>query len=149
MNKSLPYLTRYLFKYIDKYIDESIYVEGLDNLSCGIIDFLRNQEIDKIPTIQKDVEKEFLLPKAVASERISKLENEGYIKKEKDKTDSRKYNLVLTIKGTKVADSFYDQLVDYHEKIMSCLSTTEKQNFVDALNTIVMNLKEEEENGKK
>lgn len=149
MNKSLPYLTRYLFKYIDSYIDESIKVEGIDNLSCGIIDFLRNQEVDELKTIQKDVEKEFLLPKAVASERISSLETNGYLIKEKDPLDSRKYNLVLTNKGREIADSFYDQLVEYHEKILSCLTSKEEDNFVNALTKVVENLKEEEKNGKK
>lgn len=144
MDKSLPYLTRYLFKYIDDHIDKNVSIQGMDSLSCGIIDFLRNQEIDKKSTIQADIEKEFMASKALVSDKIHYLEENNYLYKESYPNDKRKYYLILTDKGRMIADEFYDQLVLFHEELLNSLNDKEKEKFVYLLNKVVTSLKKEE-----
>lgn len=77
------------------------------------------------------------IEKGSLTSMIDDLERKKYVERVKDKKDRRKYNIVLTKEGDKIACEFLEHLQDnLHEKI----GKIEKENlgrFFDSMNEII------------
>ena len=88
-------------------------------------------EVGKIT--QKKLTKKLRVKSASSSEILSKMEDSGLIKRTDSKKDKRTMDIKLTKEGKKEAVLAKDQMDDLHSEMFSCLSTTEKEQFLSIL----------------
>lgn len=77
---------------------------------------------------------------------VDDLTNKGYVLRQKDLTDRRKYLIVITEKGINIASDFMNKLDAKLEEKLLKLSEQEQEKYIDAINTLQCILNKEELN---
>lgn len=115
---------------ISKFLNPIAKQENLSKIQLMILLLMDRSESEKITSIAEKLE----LNQGNTSSICKKLEEEGYILKQKDLEDERIVHLKLTVKGKKVVQKVFDRLDDIGEKLEKVSS--------ENLDTIILQLKE-------
>lgn len=91
---------------------------------------------------QKELQNYLDIKAGSMSEIIMKLENSGLITRKKDETDKRKYKIILTQQGEKVAHQNADINQQQQSKLFAALSEQEQQELLRLLTKLLNNWKE-------
>lgn len=137
------FLIRILHRAFTSRLKKSDESRNVNTFHCMITNFIAIRDEKGLKTIQKDIEKEFLVGKAVCSEHVDILCNDGYLNREKDEFDARKYNLVLTEKGKEFVTENYKYLVAIEDEVLEGLIEDEIKELKRILKKLYKELKEE------
>ncbi|WP_233531729.1 MarR family winged helix-turn-helix transcriptional regulator [Paenibacillus alkalitolerans] len=96
---------------------------------------------------QKALSEELLIDKTTTAKAISKLESEGYVRRETDPADNRYNLLYLTESGRSVMPKVQEVLHDVNGKIRSGMGGEEYELTLSMLQKILFNVREQVRNG--
>ena len=88
----------------------------------------------------KDLEKYMKIRKSTASELVSRLEKNGYVKTEKSQKDGRLKRLIVTEEGHAAYDRILQFLQEIDDRLVEGLSKEEVDTFVNLLNRLIQNM---------
>lgn len=88
----------------------------------------------------KDLEKYMKIRKSTASELVSRLEKNGYVKTEKSQKDGRLKRLIVTEEGHAAHDRILQFLQAIDDRLVEGLSKEEVDTFVNLLNRLIQNM---------
>ncbi|WP_186446194.1 MarR family winged helix-turn-helix transcriptional regulator [Paenibacillus cremeus] len=97
------------------------------------------------PITQKALSEKLLIDKTTTAKAITKLEAEGYVRREADPTDNRYQLLYLTESGREVVPKVQEALSRVKNKTRKGITDEEYDLLVDLLRTVLRNLSEQEE----
>ena len=86
------------------------------------------------------------IEKGSLTSMVDDLTKKGYVFRENDSTDRRKYLITITEKGINLAVDFMDKLSEQLEEKFYRLSTEDKDRYIEAINTLEYILNKEELN---
>lgn len=87
----------------------------------------------------KDLEKYMKIRKSTASELVSRLEKNGYVRTEKSQKDGRLKRLIVTEEGHEAHDRILYLLQEIDDRLVAGLSQEEVDTFVRILNKLIQN----------
>lgn len=143
MDKMLSYYLHYLGRYLDKQIENYDKENGISTIDSMIVDYVNERCLEGYETIQKDIENEFYIGKAVCSDLLSSLENRGYINREIDKHDGRKKVLTLTSKGHELHKQNIEKIKIFDDLMVSNLKRKDKDTLLNLLEELTVKIKED------
>lgn len=108
---------------------------GLKELKLEPKEFFLLSAVEENPN-PAQLARALLLPSPTVSFLIKRVEKNGYIKRENDKNDLRRFRLTLTARGRTALTRGTDLLDGALKKRFGCLDATERDAFVAALNKI-------------
>ncbi|MBC2576734.1 MarR family winged helix-turn-helix transcriptional regulator [Peptostreptococcus canis] len=82
------------------------------------------------------------IEKGSLTSMIDDLEEKKYVERTKDRRDRRKYNIVLTEKGDKLAQDFVEYLKESLKGKIDKIGNENLQHFFDAMNVIIKTVEE-------
>ncbi|WP_448668086.1 MarR family winged helix-turn-helix transcriptional regulator [Aerococcus viridans] len=88
----------------------------------------------------KDLEKYMKIRKSTASELVSRLEKNGYVKTEKSQKDGRLKRLIVTEEGHAAYDRILQFLQEIDDRLVEGLSKEEVDTLVNLLNRLIQNM---------
>ncbi len=88
----------------------------------------------------KDLEKYMKIRKSTASELVSRLEKNGYVKTEKSQKDGRLKRLIVTEEGHEAHDRILQYLQEIDDRLVEGLSKEEVDTLVNLLNRLIQNM---------
>lgn len=88
----------------------------------------------------KDLEKYMKIRKSTASELVSRLEKNGYVKTGKSQKDGRLKRLIVTEEGHAAHDRILQFLQEIDDRLVEGLSKEEVDTFVNLLNRLIQNM---------
>ncbi|OFU50132.1 MarR family winged helix-turn-helix transcriptional regulator [Aerococcus sp. HMSC10H05] len=88
----------------------------------------------------KDLEKYMKIRKSTASELVSRLEKNGYVRTEKSQKDGRLKRLIVTEEGHEAHDRILYLLQEVDDRLVAGLSQEEVDTFVRILNKLIQNM---------
>lgn len=88
----------------------------------------------------KDLEKYMKIRKSTASELVSRLEKNGYVRTEKSQKDGRLKRLIVTEEGHEAHDRILYLLQEIDDRLVAGLSQEEVDTFVRILNKLIQNM---------
>lgn len=88
----------------------------------------------------KDLEKYMKIRKSTASELVSRLEKNGYVRTEKSQRDGRLKRLIVTEEGHEAHDRILYLLQEIDDRLVAGLSQEEVDTFVRILNKLIQNM---------
>lgn len=94
------------------------------------------------PITQKALSKKLLIDKTTTAKAITKLEAEGYVRREADPADNRYQLLYLTESGREVVPKVQEALDRVKNKTRKGITDEEYDLFVDLLKIVLRNLSE-------
>ncbi|MCU6711940.1 MarR family transcriptional regulator [Paenibacillus sp. J5C_2022] len=97
------------------------------------------------PITQKELSKKLLIDKTTTAKAITKLEAEGYVRREADPADNRYHLLFLTERGHEVVPKVQEALARVKNKTRKGITDEEYGLFVGLLKIVLRNLTEQEE----
>lgn len=112
---------------------------GIHRNSHGILMFLSCSDGD---VSQKDIAKHFGISGAAVAGAIKSLEQDGYIRRKTDASDTRKNIVEITSKGTEILEMTKDAFDDIDRVMISGLTRDELEIFNKCLDTMANNLKD-------
>lgn len=118
---------------------------ALKEYDLSIMQALFLIRINSYPEInQNELAEWFFITKGTVAKSLKTLENKGFIKRERDLEDNRKYNLTLTEKSQKLLPVFKKLTDDWDDKVgLNELGDDFKDNFKKiALKSISLNEEE-------
>ncbi|MGL5348049.1 MAG: MarR family winged helix-turn-helix transcriptional regulator [Peptostreptococcaceae bacterium] len=86
------------------------------------------------------------IEKGSLTSMVDDLTQKGYVVREKDLTDRRKYLITITEKGIKLASDFMEKLSVQLEEKLFRLSEDDREKYMQAINTLQYILNKEELN---
>lgn len=90
---------------------------------------------------QAEIAKHLHITQATLSERIKRLERDGYLRRVPDEKDRRKHKLVLNEKAGQEVDDCIIRINKMHEKIFKNLNTDDYDHVMHILDVIEENMK--------
>jgi len=97
---------------------------------------------------QKDIENHFKVTKSTVSGIVDRLQKGGFIKRVKDKNDSRINHLLITEKAKELDNEVQKVKCDLDDKSTSCLTEDEYETLLNLLDKVYANLEEIKEDKK-
>lgn len=95
------------------------------------------------PITQKALSEKLLIDKTTTAKAISKLETEGYVRREVDSSDNRYQLLFLTEAGQEVVPKVQEALARVKNKTRRGISDTEYDQMLSLLKIVLHNLTEQ------
>ncbi len=148
MDKTVSYYLHYLSRYIHKRLEEYDKENGISTIDCMIVDFICHRKDKNLETIQKDIEDEFYIGKAVTSDLLSSLEKKGYIERVVDPKDQRKKILLVTKKGHEFNDFNLEKVKKFDNQLTDKLKKKDREALFKLLDELILKVKEEEHDEK-
>ncbi|MDQ6421499.1 MarR family winged helix-turn-helix transcriptional regulator [Paenibacillus sp. LHD-117] len=97
------------------------------------------------PITQKELSEKLLIDKTTTAKAITKLEAEGYVRREIDPADNRYHLLYLTDSGREVVPKVQEALARVKNKTQKGITDEEYDLLVSLLKIVLRNLTEQEE----
>ncbi|NOU98528.1 MarR family winged helix-turn-helix transcriptional regulator [Paenibacillus planticolens] len=97
------------------------------------------------PITQKALNEKLFIDKTTTAKAITKLEEEGYVRRETDPADNRYHLLYLTDSGREVVPKVQEALARVKNKTRKGITDEEYDLFINLLNIVLRNLTEQEE----
>lgn len=116
---------------LDQSVDKST---NMQKIFCSFI-------MDNNPVYQKDLEVEFGIVPATASQILKKMEQEKLLNRVIDENDNRLKRLVLTKQGMEIAKMRGQELVDLDKAIIKNINKNDLKTFCKVLDQINQNVK--------
>lgn len=133
--------------YIGKYISQihrkggSFISKELSGLGVGSGQFMFLLELySRDGRSQEDLAEALNIDKGTTARAIKKLEEEGFLTREKDEVDKRVYKLYLTDKGKGIKESIYEVLSKWEIHLTSNLTEEESKIVKTLLQKICMKI---------
>ncbi len=82
---------------------------------------------------QEELAERLNIDKGTTARAIKKLEEAGFLTRERDLVDKRAYKVYLTEKGKDIKEDVYEIMMKWEEKITSNLNKEESENVVNLL----------------
>ncbi|WP_373601457.1 MarR family winged helix-turn-helix transcriptional regulator [Paraclostridium bifermentans] len=82
---------------------------------------------------QEELAERLNIDKGTTARAIKKLEEAGFLTRERDLVDKRAYKVYLTEKGKDIKEEVYEIMMKWEEKITSNLNKEESENVVNLL----------------
>lgn len=98
---------------------------------------------------QKELTKQLNIQPGSVSEVIAKLEHNGFIIRKPSQIDGRTMSIELTQEGMVVANEAKKQRQKRHQEMFSCLTQSQKEEFISLLEIINCDWKKKYSNAKK
>lgn len=117
--------------------EEMFALTGMQRWTIG---FMREHE--KMPIYQRDIEAEFQVSRATASNMLSVMERKGLIERLPVEHDARLKQLVLTEQGRAIMERADSDMREMEEKLTRGFSAEEKKEFLAMLDRVLENLGE-------
>ena len=111
-------------------------MKGPQSMALGYL--IRASAQDEIYV--KDLEKYMKIRKSTASELVSRLEKNGYVKTEKSQKDGRLKRLIVTEEGHEAHDRILQLLQEIDDRLVEGLSKEEVDTLVNLLNRLIQNM---------
>jgi len=111
-------------------------MKGPQSMALGYL--IRASAQDEIYV--KDLEKYMKIRKSTASELVSRLEKNGYVKTEKSQKDGRLKRLIVTEEGHEAHDRILQFLQEIDDRLVEGLSKEEVDTFVNLLDRLIQNM---------
>lgn len=115
----------------------------LTGVQCWIMRFVKDREEEDV--YQRDIEKEFKISRATASNILSVMERKGLIERLPVEHDARLKKLVLTERARDMQERAEKDMKQMEDKLVQGMSESEIQQLKNALNRILENLGVEQE----
>ncbi|MGL5347901.1 MAG: MarR family winged helix-turn-helix transcriptional regulator [Peptostreptococcaceae bacterium] len=95
---------------------------------------------------QEEITENLNIDKATTCRAIKKLQDEGFVTREKDEEDKRAYKVYLTDKSKNLKDNIYGVLEEWDNILSINITEEERENLINTLKKICINssLKKEE-----
>ena len=148
MEKTVSYYLHYLSRYISKKLERYDKENGISTHDCMVVDYICHRENENLDTIQKDIEDEFYIGKAVASDLISSLEKKGYIERRVDPSDQRKKILTVTKKGHDFNDFNLEKVKKFDNQLTDKLKKKDRDTLFRLFEDLILKSREEENDEK-
>ena len=94
---------------------------------------------------QKDVEQEFNINRSTASELLTTMEGNGFIRREANKNDKRLKTIILTKKAIELEEKVKDTIIKVESKALTNFKQEEIELLMSFLERIYVNLDKKEE----
>lgn len=117
--------------------EEMFALTGMQRWTIG---FMREHK--KMPIYQRDIEAEFQVSRATASNMLSVMERKGLIERLPVEHDARLKQLVLTEQGRAIMERADSDMREMEEKLTRGFSAEEKKEFLAMLDRVLENLGE-------
>jgi len=111
---------------------------GIHGHTYGYLLFLYHED----GISEKEITEHMLVDKATTTRAISKLEDSGYVRRERDEMDKRSHKVYLTKKAEDLRPKFQKLKKDWNEIVLGDLNEDEKRTLLDLLNRIESNLQD-------
>jgi len=135
---SIGRLLAHIHKYTRRFMSEHLDQYGLGGPTYGFLFIL--YRMDGIT--EKEITEHMLVDKATTTRAISKLEDSGYVRRERDEMDKRSHKIYLTKKAEDLRPKFQKLKKDWNEIVLGDLNEYEKRTLLDLLNRIESNLQD-------
>lgn len=133
MDKTLSYFITMLYKHFSTFCNEKLQEIGL---SQGLIFFILY--IGKNPNCSPGkLSSDLNLDTGHTTRSIDKLQQSGFVIREKNATDKRAYVLNLTEKGEAAFKLSYDLFNQWDDELMEHLSQDEKIHLISSLSQLI------------
>jgi len=139
--KLLIYLRTSINK-IQQVFNEELKLYGVKSSYIIYLMLLRRTEMGLTMT---ELSKMSYVDKSLTTRVIKELEEKEYIYRDTENITSRKYNIRLTEKGRKLANSIYAIMEKNRNQILKKFTEEEQNKIFEVLNLIVSKLKNENE----
>lgn len=136
---------RQIANLIKKQVNKNFEELGLTFSQSGILMFIIMNKDKKIN--QRDIEKEFDLTNPTVNGILNRLENKGLIKRISDKTDKRVKNIIPLDKSENFMELVCKKKENIENNMLKNISKEEMNTFYNVLEKIMINLKENENEG--
>ncbi len=138
----------YLGRYISQIYRNAHYIIGHKFLESGIssskIMFL--QELYKEDGInQEKLSKRLCVDKATTARAIKKLEEKGYVVRQKDELDNRSYKVYISQKSKDTKEEIDKAIEEWENEIFQGITEEEKEMLMSVLKKICLNDRKERE----
>lgn len=115
----------------------------LTGMQCWMMRFIKDREGENV--YQRDIEKEFKISRATASNILSVMERKGLVERLPVEHDARLKKLVLTERARDMQERAERDMREMEDRLVQGLSDSEIFQLKNALNRILENLGVEEE----
>ena len=135
------------FKIINNYFENQLNLGlaeyNLTRSQMDVLILLKINEKKNIQTNQKDIEKALSLKNPTVTGILDRLEDKGYIKRNVSSKDKRLKQISLTDASNEILLKSRNHAKKIEEKILSSLTSEEKEELLQLLDKIKNNIKEE------
>lgn len=145
--ENVGYKLRLLHNFIQKHMEykkeKNVYDTGdltrMQQFIIGFLDYNSEREV-----YQKDLEAEFAISRATASNMLSVMERKGLIKREAVAHDARLKKLVLTESAKKRQQQIKHDILEMETLLTAGFSEDDKKNLHRYLDKMIQNMAEED-----
>lgn len=139
-SKNLGHKVRIVHNNIDKYFHSSWEKAGVEptRMQCATLHYLRMHQNEDV--FQKDLEAEFSISGATATNILKVMEKDGLISRVPMEKDARLKKLVMTEKGIRFNDVAHSNVVRLEEGMLKGFSEEEITRFRDYLDRLTQNI---------
>lgn len=148
MEKTLSYYLHYISRHMNKELLAYDKEHNISSKDCMIVDFVFKRKEQGLDTIQKDIEDEFYIGKAVASDLLTSLEKKGYIERKVDINDQRKKILLVTKQGLEFNEFNLEKIKRFDNQLTDKLKKKDRETLFKLLDELILKVKEEEHDEK-
>jgi len=110
-----------------------------------VLGYINRHNQEQVNVYQKDIERDFRISKATASELLDSLEEQQLIKRVVDEQDKRKKRLELTEPSISLTNRINNLIDEINEKMIQGFSKEEVLEFNQYLDRIIKNLEKEDD----
>jgi DNA-binding MarR family transcriptional regulator len=127
-----------IYRCTQTYMNELLKPYGLSSASCPYLLALYHED----GINQNQLSKELSVDKAMSARELKKLINEGYVKKEVDKKDTRANKLYLTNEGKSMIPAIRREISVWNDAITQELNEKEKNELIRMLDVVLIKAKQ-------
>lgn len=132
-----------LSRQLKREMDEEVSKYGITGVQCGMIRYIAEKSKKK-KVFARDIEKEFDIRRASATDMLQNMEKNGLIKREKIALDGRLKTIVLTPKALELVKKLEIQTKKVERKARRGISEKEVEELMKIIEKISNNLEERE-----
>ncbi|MBU7031548.1 MAG: MarR family transcriptional regulator [Theionarchaea archaeon] len=132
---SLGKLVSCIYRYTQTYLSKELAPYSIGSGQFSFLLFLNREE----GVTQDHIARILHVDKATATRALNKLEKEGYIQRQKDPADKRRYNIYLTDAGRKIYPVLKEISFRWTELLLKDFSEKEKDQFFAMISRVMEN----------
>jgi len=102
--------------------------------------FLYRRMLEGVPVYQRDLEAEFSVRRSTASGILSKMEQNGLLRREPDQNDARRKSLVLTDAGAAICKARRERIRAFEQSLVRDFTEEERDQLLSLLQRVYDNV---------
>ena len=142
--ETVGYKIRLIHNRVHKFMEErrseneaDLSLTGMQRYTMGYLNEHQTEEV-----FQRDLEREFSISRATASNLLTVMERKGLIIRKSVKQDARLKKIELTQKGRTLVTRAESDILEMEELLTRGMSKEEKTQFLSLLDHVLLNLKQ-------